>query len=655
MVAMIEKDIKEQTDSEIIENVWESGGNEPEDISALSLTDQQILKFGKGINLERMIRSANKMNIGYLSRPGYCFSPDDKTESIYEEMKLNPAITEFTIVENDSAVGFMTRTTLNETLGGRYGFTLHSKNPIREIMNTDFFKVNYHKTVEQVSMLAMQRPFEQLYNPIVVEQEGKYLGIVTVKELLDTCTKIAQAERDEIAVMKDSLKIGLFFMDRDFIIQDHYSRYLEDMLSEKDLFGKRFLDILSASFNEKELNDVRDYFEMIFKRKFDQDMLDDINPLGEFRYVNIRTGDKKVFQCGFNTVEQARGEDFTLVTIYDITAKTELQELLAEEESKRQEEMKSVFELIQVEPRVFDDFLEDAEYEFEQINKIFKNETMSAHAALVEIYQSVHAIKANAVILGLNVFGDKVHKLESKIKKLREQKEASFTDMLNLNMDIEKLAREKDGFKTIIKKINSFKSSDSGQRQGQYVLIESLTKTVNKVSGDMGKKIKFIVDGIDEEAIEKGPRRIIKETLMQLVRNSAVHGIEMPEDRITHKKKETGIIRLSVRVNGGNIHLRLGDDGCGLDYKKIAEKALRLNLVKPKDANDKNALLRAVFSPGFSTAETEGIHAGRGIGLSLVQDRVRSGKGSIKVQTKHGKGTIFNIFFPVTQGIINAN
>jgi two-component system chemotaxis sensor kinase CheA len=421
------------------------------------------------------------------------------------------------------------------------------------------------------------------------------------------------------------------------------------MLSERDLLGKCFLDILSASFNEKELNNIQDYFEMVFKRNYAQDMLDDINPLGEFHYVNAKTGDKKVFQCGFNAVEQAHGEDFTLVTIYDITAKTELQELLAEEEGKRQEEMKSVFELIQVEPRVFDDFLEDADYEFERINEIFKDETMSAHSALVEIYQSVHAIKANAVILGLNVFGDKVHKLETKIKKLREQKEASFTDMLNLNIDIEKLLQEKDGFKTIINKINSFKYTDNGQHNGRYVLVESLIKTADKVSDDMGKKIKFIAEEIDDEAIDNGPRRIIKETLMQLVRNSVVHGIEPPEDRAAMKKNETGVIRLSIKVNGGNIHIKLGDDGRGLDYKKIAEKALRLNLIKPEETNDKNALLKTVFSPGFSTSETEGIHAGRGIGLSLVQDRVRGGRGSINVQTKPGKGTIFNIFFPITR------
>jgi two-component system, chemotaxis family, sensor kinase CheA len=435
-------------------------------------------------------------------------------------------------------------------------------------------------------------------------------------------------------------------MDRNSVIQDHYSRYLEEMLSEKDIYGKCFTDLIFASFNAKELSNIQDYFEMIFNQTYDQDMLDEINPLNEFQYVNAGNGSKKVFQCGFTAIEQERGEVFTLVAMYDITAKTELQQRLVKEENRRHEEMKSVFELIQIEPKVFDDFLEDTEYEFDRIDETIKNDALSAHTALVEIYQSIHAIKSNAVILGLNTFGDKAHKLETKIKKLREQKEAPFNDMLNLAVDIENLIKEKDGFKTIIGKINLFKSSNSGQKQGQYVLVESLTKAVNKACEDTGKKIKFIVEEIDEKALEKGPRRVIKEALLQLVRNSAAHGIETPEERIAQGKNETGVIRLSVKFVSGHIHIKLGDDGRGIYYRKIAEKALRLNLIKPEEANNKNALLKIIFLPGFSTAKTEGIHAGRGIGLSLVQDRVRNEKGSIKVQSEQGKGTVFNIFFP---------
>jgi len=603
------------------------------------------------MHITEVYRTVGEMNrVGQLSTPGYCFSPDEKTGDVYETMRLNPSITEFVVIEDNAAVGFLTRTALDEKLGGKYGFTLYSEEPIRGIMATNFLSVNYDMPVDQVSILAMQRPLERLYHSIVVEHEGGYSGIVTVKDLLDTSTKMTIAERDKIALMRDNLQIGLFFMDNNHIIQDQYSRYLEDMLSETDLSGKSFLDLLSASVSASELAIIKDYFDMIFRRDFDQNMLDDINPFGEINYVSITTGDKKVFHCDFATIERGY-EVSVLVSIYDITARVELQQRLTEEENRRHEEMRSIFELIQVEPRVFGDFMDDAECEFERINETLKDEAISAHEALVAIYQSIHAVKSNAVILGLNTFGDKAHNLESKIKKLREQKEVLFMDMVSLSLELEKLSEEKNKFKMTIDRINSFKSNSSsnsseGQSQAQYVLVESLTKTVNKAAEDMGKKVRFLVDGIDDTAIEKGPRRAIKETLMQLIRNSVVHGIETPEDRAASGKNETGAIRLSIKQDGGNIHVKLGDDGRGLDYGKIAEKALRLNLIKQEDTHNKSALLKAVFSPGFSTAETEGLHAGRGIGLSLVQDRVRAEKGLIKVHTEPGKGTTFNVVFP---------
>jgi two-component system chemotaxis sensor kinase CheA len=587
--------------------------------------------------------------VGHFSKPGYCYAPYDITEDVYEEMRMNPSITEFTIVENNVPVGFMTKAALNETLGGRYGFTLHSKNPIKDIMKTDFLRVDCIMPVDEVSKLAMQRPFERLYNPIVVEHEGKYSGVVTVKDLLETGMMLAMAERDEIAVMKDSLKIGLFLMDRNYIIQDHYSRYLEEILMEENLYGRNFPELLSASVSAKELDTVRDYFQMVFSGAFDQDVLDDINPLNELHYVCIKTGKRKVFQCGFFIIEKNRGEVFTLASIYDITAKYDLQQQLMEEENKRQEEMKSVFELIQVEPQVFNDFLDDAEYEFEKIDEIIKNETLSPHKALVETYQSIHAIKSNAVILGLSTFGGKAHNLESKIKKLRELEEAPFNAMLELAADIENLSGEKDGLKTTVEKLNTFKVNNIGNslNQKQHVLIESLARAVNKASSDMGKKVQFKIGKIDDEAIENGPRRVIKEVLMQLIRNSVVHGIETPEERIVNGKDENGVIRLSIKMNDGNVQVKLGDDGKGFDYEKIAQKALRLNLIKKEDAKDKNVLLKIIFSPGFSTAETEGVHAGRGIGLSLVMDRIRGAKGSIKVKSEKGSGAIFKILFPI--------
>lgn len=455
------------------------------------------------------------------------------------------------------------------------------------------------------------------------------------------------AERDEIAAMKDNLKIGLFFMNRDYIIQENYSRYLEELMSDKELSGRSFLEMLSASVSDREQDAIKDYFDMVFNNTYDQEILDDINPLQELHYRDKKKIEK-IFQCEFVTVERDRGEIFVLVTIYDITAKVELQQRLLEEESRRQEEMHTIFELIQVDPNVFYDFLADAEYEFSHIDETLKDDRITARDALVEIYQSVHAIKSNAVILGLNTFGDKVHAMESEIKKLREQKdEVTFDNMLHLTVALERLSEKKDGFKGYIEKISSFKiAAADGQKQNQYVFVESLTKAARRASQDFGKKVKFIVDEVDAGAIETGPRRVMKEVVMQLIRNAVVHGIEMPEERLAKGKNETGIVRLSIKPDGNIIHVKLLDDGNGLDFKKIGEKAVSQKLIKEEDRDNKNLLLKVIFLPGFSTAEDEGIHAGRGIGLNLIRDRVREVKGTIKLHTEAGKGTVFNIFLP---------
>jgi len=600
---------------------------------------------------EREFGAAEKISIGHLSKPGHCFLPDEKAGDVYEALKLNPAITEFVVVEGDIAVGFLTRTIFSETLGGQYGFSLFAKNPIREIMKTDFLSVDYHMPVEKISALAMQRSLEQLYDPIVVECEGKYLGIVTIKNLLDTCTRIAVSERNEIAAMKDSLKIGLFFMNRDFAILGNYSQFLEELLSDGDLRGKSFTDILSASLSPNEREAVKDYLGMVFDGTFNAETLCEINPLHELRYVTP-SGKGKIFHCEFLAVEMEQEETVVLATIYDVTAKTELQERLEKEKRKRHDEMSNLFELLQVDHSMFEAFQEDMEHEFGRIDDILADSSMSSQAILVSVYQSIHSIKSNAVTLGLSTFGARVHEVETRIKKLRDcEDEVPFDDMLSLTFEIEKLAKEKEGFGLIIGKINAFKAKEEERKSSEAILIESLHKTADRAAADMEKKVRFVAADIDPEAVEKGPRQAMKEVLMQLVRNSVAHGIESPADRLDCGKKETGIIRLSIKAKGQNIHVKLGDDGRGLDYKKIAEKALQKNIIKAEDAQNKEALFKALFSPGFSTASAENVHAGRGIGLNLVQDRVRAAKGSLTVQTELGKGAVFNIVFPANRAL----
>jgi PAS domain-containing protein len=194
----------------------------------------------------------------------------------------------------------------------------------------------------------------------VAGEDKKTVGwVVLIQDITETVNLIngIQAQRDEIAAMRDNLKEGLFLMDRDFTIQPSYSKALGKVLSGKEFEGKNFVGLLEKSFTEKDLGTVRDYFEMLFDGTVDVVLLEDINPLQEFKYISAETGEHKTLRGLFAVVDRGKGEKFILGTFEDITAETELKRKLAEEESRRQDEMRTIFELLQVEHRVFETFI----------------------------------------------------------------------------------------------------------------------------------------------------------------------------------------------------------------------------------------------------------------------------------------------------------
>ncbi len=459
-------------------------------------------------------------------------------------------------------------------------------------------------------------------------------------------TRELKSERDEIAAMKDNLKTGLFLMDRDYVIQPQYSRALEGIVGEAALSGRNFLDLLKNSVQEKERETLRDYFEMVFNKSYDAQMLEDINPLHEFTYVGIASGETKTLRCTFAPIDRDDGLSYILGTIDDQTRETELRQQLSEEEGKRQEEMKALFEVIHVEPRVLNDFISDAEYEFDRINAAMKDKTKAAPDVVSEIYQGVHAIKSNAVILGLSSFSTKLHQLEDEIRDLREHADVSFQEILHITVELDKLMTIKDGFKGLIHKILSFNTGES-RMQEEHVIVQSLQRVIDKASADLGKKARLTIRSIDPRAIERAPRRVVKDVLVQLVRNAMYHGIESPLDRASSGKEEEGSVSLSIGITGDRIEIALADDGKGLDFHAIGAKARDLGLIsEPALLSDRNALLQVLFSPGFSTAKSASMHAGRGVGLSYVRDRVREMKGSIRIQSEDGKGTTFRVTLP---------
>ncbi len=463
-------------------------------------------------------------------------------------------------------------------------------------------------------------------------------------------TDLLRAERDQVTIMKDNLKAGIFLMDKDYKIQSGYSKNVEVIMGMKDLVGINFTDLLKESLKEKERETIMDFFSMVINKSFDTEMLENINPLSQFKYTKLGTAQEKELRCTFSSILSVDNEPLILGTVEDITQEVELQNQLSVEDSKRQIEMNAMFEVIHIDPNVLIDFIEDTEFEFAHINAMLKGnrETLSPEVSSVvlnEIYQAIHAIKSNALILGLKSFSVQLHDYEDEIKKYMDV-ESDFDDMLRLTFQLEKLMNVNDGFKKIFNTIMSF-TKNSVKMEQKAVFIQILEDTAKKVASGTGKLIKFKADYIDESIIKTGPRRMIKEMLIQLIRNAAYHGIEKPEERVAKGKDETGHISLIMQKNLTSIHIELADDGCGIDYDRAAAKAEELHLLTEERKNDKNFLLNLLFQPKFSTSQTVNMYAGRGAGLSLVKKLITDLKGTLKIRSGLNLGVCFIIDIPL--------
>jgi two-component system chemotaxis sensor kinase CheA len=436
-------------------------------------------------------------------------------------------------------------------------------------------------------------------------------------------------------------------MDKEFKIQDSYSKAMEEVLSGKDINGKSFIDLLSKSFYPKDLAIISDYFKMIINKEIELEMLEDMNPLTEFSYTSTETGENKTLRCLFAPVDQGDGRIFVLGTIQDITAQTMLKKQLAEEKARREEEMRGLFEVMKVDKKVFGSFIEDADYEFSRVKETISNSKIPNMEKVVNVYQSVHSIKSNAMIVGLSSYGEKLHKFETELKDLlKKEEEPSHDEIMRIGKEMEKLAEDEEKLNGIVKQLKDF-SAASGTMNDEDVFIKSLERICQKVAEDESKKVTLTVESFDTEALNRGPRRVMKEILIQLVRNAVHHGIKTPEERLAQGKDETGKVSLSVGIEDNKVRMALSDDGNGLNFEGIAQKAKAQGLIKDNSTEaSKQFLSSLIFSPGFSTSETEDIHAGRGIGLNLVKNRLQEVKGNVKIQTKEGRGLTFVIQIP---------
>ena len=178
-------------------------------------------------------------------------------------------------------------------------------------------------------------------------------------------------------------------------------------------------------------------------------------------------------------------------------------------------------------------------------------------------------------------------------------------------------------------------------------------RLVRDLSAKAGKKIQLVLSG-EETELDKTVIESIGDPLTHLVRNSADHGLEAPEERLDNNKPELGTIRLNAFHEGGSICITVEDDGRGLNRDKIVAKAVKQGLIGENDKLTDEQIWPLIFKPGFSTAEKITDVSGRGVGMDVVKRNIEGLGGTVTIKTELGKGTTFTLKLPLTLAIIEG-
>ncbi|MCX7796981.1 MAG: chemotaxis protein CheA [bacterium] len=180
-------------------------------------------------------------------------------------------------------------------------------------------------------------------------------------------------------------------------------------------------------------------------------------------------------------------------------------------------------------------------------------------------------------------------------------------------------------------------------------------RMVRDLSQESGKKVRLEIYGADTE-LDKTVVDAMGDPLMHLIRNAIDHGIEPPEERIRLGKQEEGLIRLSAYHEGNNIYIEVEDDGAGINIDKVKRRAIEKGLITEEIGNrmSDEDVYNLLFIPGFSTSEKVTDISGRGVGMDVVKRRVEELNGTIKIESKLGRGTKVTIRLPLTLAIIQS-
>jgi two-component system, chemotaxis family, sensor kinase CheA len=168
-----------------------------------------------------------------------------------------------------------------------------------------------------------------------------------------------------------------------------------------------------------------------------------------------------------------------------------------------------------------------------------------------------------------------------------------------------------------------------------------LPRAIRDLAQAEGKEVELVLTGTDTQ-LDRTVLDGLSETLMHLLSNAVVHGIESPAKREAAGKPRRGRVELVAGQRGGMVAIEVSDDGGGVPDEVV------------RRAGAERSLVDVLAQAGFSTAAEVSQAAGRGVGLDAVKTRIETMGGSLEAETSPGSGTTLTLLVPLTLALLHV-
>lgn len=593
--------------------------------------------------------------------PGYevCLELSDRAKKAGDFFHNHPEAPGVLLTEDGRFRTVLSRRYYNEVVGRYCGMDLYHPRPLRFMMAGQeelggALTLPGDLRIEEAVRRGLERPRVQVYEPLVVrlsdgDQPGTEVRLIDFEDLLAADARLTLLRSAQMKQILATVREGLLLIDREHRIGLEYAVSAEAILETPGLAGRKLPEVLAARLDPERVQLAAEYLDMLFDPRVIESLITKINPLLRVE-TRFEQGRRKILAFRFVRGLEGGVIRHVLVRIEDLTREEELARELEAHRQRGEQHLELAVTLMQTDPEALVGLLDRMGPQLQCAEALFSPQAAAVPdaEAFDGLLRDLHGGKGEASLLGFAALAREVHQLEDALAGVRRgEPDARSTVGTRIASTVALLAAARSVLEQLSRLGRAVRGSEPPAPQAApsaepETLAASLERFVAGLATELGKPARFLwrANGL---TLPDRHAPVVREALVQLARNSLVHGVESPEVRRLRGKPALATLQLAARERPGAIELIFQDDGGGLDLAALRTRAEQLG----RAAGSDEELRRLIFLPGFSTASNTTLHAGRGIGLDLLRNRIESAGGRIAVHSEPGRFCAFQILLPL--------